>query len=563
MSPEVAEEIRQINALDADIARGVVQAEPALPTIPVSALSASAGWQRAYHDGSKFSGGFGATQLLTADYWTLRARSSQLFKENLYARGLIRRLITNEINTGLHLEATPEEGLLGLEEDSLADWSETIENRFKIWGKSARLCDHREQRSFGGLQAQIRMEALIAGDVLVVLRQDQRTGLPRVQLIGGSAVQTPMRQPRRGNEIKHGVEIDRHGRHVAFWTRQPDGTSKRLPARGEKSGRRLAWLVYGTDKRLDAVRGEPILSLVLQSLREIDRYRDSVQRKAVVNSMLAMFIKKTVERPGSLPITMGGAVRKDSATVVQADGAAERSYQIAELRPGLVIEELEVGEEPQAFSSNGTDERFGLFEEAIIQAVAWANEIPPEILRLAFSNNYSASAAAINEFKIYLNKVRCDFGEAVCHPIYIEWLISEVLTRKVAAPGLLEAWRDVRKYDVFGAWTTGDWTGHIKPSTDVRKQAQGYRMLLEDGLITRDRSSRELTGTKYSKNVKKLRRENAALAEALEPLRGVLASAAALLAPGAGAPEHGGGDEEPEDEERDEARDPDEEDEES
>jgi hypothetical protein len=48
-----------------------------------------------FDDGSKFAGGFGVTELLLADYWTLRQRSSQLFEQNLYARGLIRRLVTN------------------------------------------------------------------------------------------------------------------------------------------------------------------------------------------------------------------------------------------------------------------------------------------------------------------------------------------------------------------------------------------------------------------------------------------------------------------------------------
>ena len=53
------------------------------------------------------------TQIQNIDYWTLRARSSQLFNENLYARGLLRRLITNEINTGLTPECCPDEEIIG------------------------------------------------------------------------------------------------------------------------------------------------------------------------------------------------------------------------------------------------------------------------------------------------------------------------------------------------------------------------------------------------------------------------------------------------------------------
>jgi capsid protein len=429
--------------------------------------------------------------------------------------------VTNEIAVGLHLEATPVEKILGMPEDSLAEWCEDIELRFALWQSDPWLCDHFEANTFGALQIAARMEALIAGDVLVVLRQFQPTQLPRVQLIKGNAVQSPTLGPKtqlaKGHRVAHGVELDGMGRQVGYWITQADGTSRRLPAYGEKSGRRLAWMLYGTDRRLDDVRGKPLLSLVLQSLREIDRYRDSVQRKAVVNSMLAMFIRKAQPQPGSRPIGTG-AIRKGVVEVTADATGVPRAYNVAEGIPGLVLDELQPGEEPVAFPSNGTDERFGAFEEAIVQAIAWAHEIPPEILRLSFSSNYSASQAAINEFKIYLNKTRTTFGDCFCTPIYVEWLLAMALTQKVSALGLLDAWRDPLQYDVLAAWTACDWSGNIKPSVDLTKLVTGYAALCEQGFITRDRASRELTGTKFSQNVKKLRLENEALVRAREPL---------------------------------------------
>lgn len=477
------------------------------------------GFDHSYFDGGKFFGGFGVTQIQTVDYWTLRARSTQLFNENLYAAGLIRRLITNEINTGLTPEAAPDEVILGIGEDELNDWTENVENRFSVWAQNPKLCDFKEASTFGAIQRAARMEALIAGDVLVVLRNSQRTRLPQVQLIRGDKVQTPYASETgipKGHEVHHGVEIDTFGRHVAFWVMQKDGGFKRLPAYGARSGRRLAWLVYGTDKRLDEVRGQPLLSLVLQSLKEIDRYRDSAQRKAVVNSVLAMFIKKTENKMGTLPIS-GGAVRKDKASVTDGDGT-KRTFNIQKNMPGLVLEELQQGEEPVGFNSAGTDINFQAFEEAITAAIAWANEIPPEILRLAFSNNYSASQAAINEFKIYLNKVWSDFGETFCNPIYKDWLLSEILQQRIRADGFLDAYRDPTKYDIYGAWTLTDWYGSIKPSTDMLKQAKGSALLVQHGWSNNARESRTLTGTKYSKNMKRLKRENELKAEALRPM---------------------------------------------
>jgi len=481
-------------------------------------------WEQSLFDGGKFFGGFGNTQIQTVDYWTLRARSAQLFNENLYARGLIRRLVTNEINTGLSPEATPDEEVLGVEEDSLNDWSESVENRYGLWGKSPQVCDWKRESTFGEIQRAARREALVCGDVLVVLRQSARTRAPMVQLVSGNNIMTPLGGStengtiRQGHEIKHGVEFDTQGRQVAYWVKQQDGSFKRLPAYGEKSGRRLAWLVYGTDKRLDDVRGQPLLSLVLQSLKEIDRYRDSVQRKAVVNSILAMFVEKNSDKPSTLPVT-GGAVRRDQVNISDdTTGATPRKFNMASMVPGLVVEELQEGEKIVTKGGEGTDTNFGTFEEAIIQAVAWANEVPPEILRLAFSNNYSASQAAINEFKIYLNQVWSQFGESFCTPIYIEWLISETLNGKIKATGLLDAWRNPAMHDKFAAWVSAEWYGSIKPSTDMLKQAKGSKMLVDEGWSTNAREARITTGTKFSKNVKRLKRENQMKAEAARPL---------------------------------------------
>lgn len=503
-----------------ETARSLYEAvrRPHPPTISLDALSPY-DFSQNYDTGDKFPGGFGTTRILTPDYWTLRARSAQLFEQSHYARGLIRRLVTNEINVGLHLEATPQERVLGLAQDSLAEWSEDVETRFELWQSDPWLCDQAELRTFGALQQAARLESLVSGDVLVVLRQFGPTGLPRVQLISGSVVQSPWgAMPRAGARIVHGVELDGMDRHVAYWVRQRDGTFKRLPAWGEKSGRRLAWLVYGSDRRLDDVRGKPVLAQMLQSLREIDRYRDSVQRKAIVNSMLAMFVKKSMDKPGSKPITAGAIRRGVVDTGTTGPTGEPRRYNVAEGIPGLVIDELQPGEEPQAFPSHGTDEKFGDFESAIIQSVAWSLEYPPEIVVLSFKSNYSASQAAINELKTALNKTRTTFGEGFCRPIYEEWLLAQVLSNKVKAAGLLEAWRNSKSYDAYAAWMSSDWSGNIKPSVDLTKLVTGYEKLVEGGYITRDRASRELTGTKFSQNVKKLRLENEQIAEANKAL---------------------------------------------
>jgi lambda family phage portal protein len=474
--------------------------------------------QTSIFDGDKFAGGFGVTQLQIDDIWTMRQRSNQLFNQNLYAKGLIRRLVTNEINTGITPEACPDEGVLGLEPDSLVDWTDNVENRWALWGKTPQVCDWQQEQTWGAIQQVARREALIWGDLLIVLRRDKATKLPSVQLILADRVANPLAQggePKKGNVIEDGVEFDKRGRQVAFWVQQEDLSFTRIAARSRR-GLLQAWMIYGSDRRANRGRGQPLLTAVLQCLQEIDRYRDASLRKAVVNSIVAMFIQKDNQLPGTLPIT-GAAKRNASAVVSDSDGKT-RNFNVASLLPGVVMEELQTGEKPVAFRDTATGDGYGEFEAAIIQAIGWTNQIPPEILTLAFSNNYSASQAAINEFKIYLNMFWESWGDTVCAPVYSEWLVTADLLGEIDAPGLFEATLDPAKYATQAAWLAADWYGSIKPSTDTVKAAKGAEKLIELGLTTRAREARQITGTKFGKNMRRQRRENEQLVEVRKPI---------------------------------------------
>jgi lambda family phage portal protein len=467
--------------------------------------------------GEKFQGGLGAIELPTLNYWELRARSSDFFARRPFARGIIRRIVTNVITAGLYLECTPVERLLGMSEDALVEWAEDVEMRFALWGKDPFLCDASEQLSFGAIQLAAFLEALVAGDVLVTIVSTPGTRVPRVRLVRGDSVQTPLAvKVAPGNTIQHGVELDQQGRHVAYWIVQRDGSTKRLPAWGEKSGRRLAWLVYATDKRLDAVRGEPLLSLVLQSISDLDKYKDSTIRKALVNSFLAMWVEKSEDKPASRALS-SGAQRVDSVVSTTKSGDATRQYSATQYLPGIFLEELQTGEKIHQTAGNGTDEKYGDFEEAIIQGIAWSLEIPPEVLRLSFSSNYSASKAAENNFSVYLFKARTLFGEQFCQPIYVEWLLSEALAGNIMAQGLLDSWRDAGAYVTFGAWTLADWSGNVKPSVDPVKQVNAYMLAMSRGLIDPATACREFSGQKLSRNMRSIKKYYAALKDAGVP----------------------------------------------
>ena len=479
-------------------------------------------WGWMFHNGEKFGGstGFGGNSEIIIDYWALRQKSAELFQRNLFARGAIRRLTTNVIATGLALESVPAENVLGLSEGTLDDWTDLTEERFELWAGDPKLCDFHGEKTFGEIQELAYREALVDGDILVLERMHPTLRVPQIQLIDGKSVQSPpLDMDNRERDIRHGVELDKSGRQIAYWVVQEDGSFRRLPAYGPKSKRRLAWLFYASDKRMDEVRGQPILAQILQALKELDRFMDASIRKVVVNSVLAMFIETESDGIGSRALS-AGAVRSGTKVATGEGGQGAGRLKSESMSAGLVIDRLAVGEKIKAMPTAGADTGFQEFTDGILKGIAWSLSIPPEILTLSFNSNYSASAAAINEFGIYLSVVRTNIGNTLCKPFYKEWLVSEVLEGRIVADGFISAWRlnngDGRY--TFAAWVRSEWSGQVKPSTDVHKQARGLQLLLNNGLISFDRASRLATGTKWRTNVKKQKREREIALDAKVPL---------------------------------------------
>ena len=409
-------------------------------------------------NGDKFFGSYGFTKNFTwVDYFTLRKRSIQLYKENPYVRGMVKRLIRNEINKGLNLEVNPIHELIGMSEDQAIAWAEEIEQDWNLWSKDGYLCDYYQLKSISQLTQDARQVALISGDCLVVLRISKITGLPCVQLIDGQHVVSPTGVPiAEGNIIKYGIEFDPIGKIVAYWINAKNAMTRvyeteRIPAYGEKSGRRIAWLIYGSDKLLDEVRGEPIISCMLYMLKELDRARDAELRAATINALLPMFFKKTEKGP-NIGMFGQGAVRNDTENLIDFDGNS-KNWAVTKTIPGQVADTLPFGIEPVSFNTQRPNVNFGKFEEMIINVFAWMLEMPPEIARLLFQSNFSASRQANNELEIYLEYRYWKTGEEFLQPIYEEKLISSVQQGLLQAPGFLEVYRNYNKeWKKVNAW---------------------------------------------------------------------------------------------------------------
>ena len=477
--------------------------------------------------GDKYPGHFGITKLYTyVDYWTLRMRSLQLFTENPYCRGIIRRILRNEIFTGIVPDAMPLASFLWPElseterEEKAQEYGEKMTSIFTLYANNYEMFDFRKQLTFGEWQQQVRMESMLCGDGIVVSRINPTNGLPMWDWINGYYIRTPEKQDlAEGHQIKNGVEIDAQGRHVAYYvqnTQQGKTTFERIPVKGRRSGRQIAWMVYGSERLIDDTRGEPLLSGVLGILKELDRYRDAEERAAVVNAMLAFFIKKTPTAGiGSHPTAALASLKTpESLTGNKPVITGSDVYDKDEKRPDLKIMQpgttfdLNNGEDVQSFQTNRPNVNYAAFEQAILDAVSWSLEIPPEIVNMKFQSSYSASRQANNEFDVYLKYRTFKNAKDFCQIVYEEFIIQACLYGILELPGFLSVIMDSSRWKERAAWLSCAWTGINRPAVDRQKDVTASILALDAGLTTYDIEARRTSGLSFRQVMAQQAREH-------------------------------------------------------
>ena len=291
---------------------------------------------------------------------------------------------------------------------------------------------------------------------------------------------------------------------------------RRFPAYGRRSGRRVAWMVYGTERLIDEVRGEPLLSGVLYMLKELDRYRDAEERAAVINAMLPLFVRKPAtatmgSRPSDGLSRLRGGAGLGSA-VVSADEEKNRR-DIRAMTPGTIFDDLAPGEEVVSFQTNRPNVNYSTFEGAILSGICWSLEIPPEIAMLRFQSNYSASRQANNEFEVYLSYQAQKLSRRICQPIYEEFVTSAAAGGIVELPGFISALTDGSRWMERSAWLSCAWTGLSRPSVDPQKEVSASLAALDGGLTTYDDECMRISGHSFRQVMQKRKREEEYMAK--------------------------------------------------
>lgn len=443
----------------------------------------------------QYSQGVADAEIL-GDLPSLRERSRDLYRNNPIGRGVINTMSTNVVGAGIKLQAAPDRVFLGLTDDYAETWEDNTERKFNNWANS-KDADASRMSTFYDLQNLAFLSYCQSGEVFSLLPIRTRNGIDQlcIQIVEADLVQNAPGQ-FTGKLCRDGIELNEDGEPIAYSIRVDSVEWRRVTAYGEKTGRPNVLHLF-RQERPGQSRGVPMLSSVIENIKQADRGSKAVLAAMVVQSLFAAFIKSN--NPEAIaPVIPGSTQTPTSGSTLDDD-----DYDFT-LAPGAVFH-LRDNDDITFANPNQPKSEFEAFMMAHLVWIGMATGIPYEILSKKFLASYSASRASrIEAWRFFLSE-RAKFNRDFNQVIYKEWLAFEILSGRIPAPGFFNS-SDVRE-----AYCRAEWLGSSMGQIDELKEVNAAIMRIESGLSTYTQETAALNGGDFTRNAKRLQREIALL----------------------------------------------------
>ena len=444
---------------------------------------------------------------ITLNLETLRNRSRDLYMGNPIAAGALKTDRTNVVGSGLQLNPQIDASFLGLSDDQADQWERDVRREFKLWANNKN-CDAARMCDFYQLQQLTFLSALMSGDVFVALPVIPRAMSVydlRVQVIEADRICNPYNIPELP-PIMAGIETGEYGEPIAYHIAKYHPLSllntkvnewTRVLAFGPKTGRRNVLHLLDME-RAGQRRGVPMLSPVIEPLKQLGRYSDAELMAAVVSGLFTAAITTPEGDAGDLG-------EEELPGIVTGTSDADKQDDI-KLGNGTVIA-LAPGEKLETVNPGRPNASFDPFVLAVLRQIGAALEIPMKILIKHFTASYSASRAALLEAWKFFRRQRDWLASDFCQPIYEEWLSEAVARGRISAPGFFAS------LAVRAAYCGAEWNGPSQGQIDPEKEANAAVIRVQNCFSTRAKETAELTGGDFDQNYRQRVREEKMMRE--------------------------------------------------
>lgn len=452
------------------------------------------------------------------DHTLLRLNARTAYHDSAQGRAIVERFADLVPGVGLRLEPTPDSDTLGISPEAAEEWAQRVESSFDAYMRSKQftLCE-----DMTGYQSQrfVTIQQQRDGEYFVSLHYNKRGSLNPLQVSFLDPVQIqgyPLTDSAGHYLTDSGINKDSFGREVSYNILAYDPASNKFEQRllqrvGAQSKRVL--MLHGFQREYAAqTRGITRLGHILQRLQNLTDFEYAHIKKAINESMVALWIKPHPDRPASgggfddMVSGPAGAFQYPENPHTEAEAANSPGLDYSELnsingRPGSWLNMgLQGGEEIRTVDTKSPVDNYHIFVDAFMKSLSASVSLPVEAVWMQFGTSYSASRAALVLAWQVVEIWRSEMASDYLNPIYEAWLLGEIAAGRILAPG----WSDLRLRE---AWLKNNWIGFPMPNIDPSKTAKASETYVNMGATTLDRVSRELNGTSGKANRAKLTRE--------------------------------------------------------
>ncbi len=457
------------------------------------------GYVYAVYDGEKNIGAIGPIKSYAKDFYALRMRSRQAFIESDVCQAVVGRFTAWAIGTGLRLDAEPQIDVLKASKITIDTeaFNNAAESLWRVYANST-LPDYCGQKNMQQLSWQAHLEGKIGGDILVILRVIN--GIVKVQHIDGMHVGNPpgcniiqndsvdgaqsangYDYIYKGNRIRFGVEMAANGEHVAYHVHVGSAmTYERIPAK-DSNGMVRAFMYYGFRPAVDDTRGTPLLSVVLESAKGLDRYREATVSGAEERAKIPYTFEHDQNSDGENPIAgqrvklLAGQPKPGmaAATDIPVDAVGNKIAADFAVSTNKMVVNLPIGVKAKALDSK-QELAFAEFCMFQIDIICAAMNIPPNVAMSKYNDSFSASRMAGEDWQHTFMIDRGDFSQQYLNHIYSLQLYIWILENRIQAPGY-EAALEAKNVLVTEAYNYCNFEGDMFPDIDPLKTVKFVR----------------------------------------------------------------------------------------
>lgn len=411
----------------------------------------------------------------------LRAQSWDLWRNNSYARKIVRSLQSKVIGRGLvpESQATMEDGSPHVQFRARAKqlWK-SLESGF-----DARGLPGRGGLTMAGIQRIALQATILSGETLSRLvplskSTQQQRDLPiplAIQLIDSARLadsHNPVTgEVDNGNIVYRGIELDQDGNRVAYWIHKyppgmPNATAEvavRIPAE------QIAHLFVEDD--IDQIRGVPWFAPGLLSFRDTGDLQYNVLKASAMAACVVLAYRKPTGAPrfGLAESMETNPTSADGTDLTDADGNS-----ITKIQPGMFVNLGKDGD-LQGFSPNQPNTNAESFVQHMLRGIASgvpgikASTVTGDYRNSSFSSERSAENDVWPEIEALQEWFTCSF----CQPIYEAVIRAGVLSGYFEGIVTAEEFSQDPCRFIRAKWQ-GPVSKSINPTDDVK--AAGMRM---------------------------------------------------------------------------------------